>query len=225
VVTLVERASRYLMLIALPDGYKAEQVRPALAAAVARLPEQVRRSLTWDQGKEMAEHTKFTVDTGVQVSFCDPRSPWQRGSNGLLRQYLSRGADLRQLDQASLDAIAAELNGRPRQTLGFKTPSQALAEALPRPPETAYVSGQLPQSTWVKRSGRTTIVVGIRDAVRGARGPAVPGAGRREPGQTALFTGPEVKAAWRPRAWRLASGVIDTGSGASYRPSDGAPWG
>jgi transposase, IS30 family len=135
VATLVERASRYLTLVALPDGYKAEQVRPALAAAVARLPEQLRRSLTWDQGKEMAEHTKFTVDTGVQVYFCDPRSPWQRGSNentnGLLRQYLSRGADLRQLDQAALDAIATELNGRPRQTLGFKTPSQALAEALP----------------------------------------------------------------------------------------------
>jgi IS30 family transposase len=134
VATLVERASRYLTLVALPDGYKAEQVRPALAAAVARLPEQLRRSLTWDQGKEMAEHTKFTVDTGVQVYFCDPRSPWQRGSNentnGLLRQYLSRGADLRQLDQAALDAIAAQLNGRPRQTLGFKTPSQALAEAL-----------------------------------------------------------------------------------------------
>jgi IS30 family transposase len=83
----------------------------------------------------MAEHTKFTVDTGVQVYFCDPRSPWQRGSNentnGLLRQYLSRDADLGQLDQVALDAIAAELNGRPRQTLGFKTPSQALAEALP----------------------------------------------------------------------------------------------
>jgi IS30 family transposase len=135
VATLVERASRYLTLVALPDGYKAEQVRPALAAAVARLPEQLRRSLTWDQGKEMADHIRFTIDTGVQVYFCDPRSPWQRGSNentnGLLRQYLSRGADLRQLDQAALDAIAAELNGRPRQTLGFKTPSQALAEALP----------------------------------------------------------------------------------------------
>jgi IS30 family transposase len=134
VATLVERASRYLTLVALPDGYKAEQVRPALAAAVARLPEQLRRSLTWDQGKEMAEHTRFTVDTGVQVYFCDPRSPWQRGSNentnGLLRQYLSRSADLRQLDQVALDAIAAELNSRPRQTLGFKTPSQALAEAL-----------------------------------------------------------------------------------------------
>ena len=135
VVTLVERASRYLTLVALPDGYKAEQVRPALAAAVARLPEQLRRSLTWDQGKEMAEHTRFTVDTGVQVYFCDPRSPWQRGSNentnGLLRQYLPKSSDLRQLDQVALDAIAAELNGRPRQTLGFKTPSQALAEALP----------------------------------------------------------------------------------------------
>jgi IS30 family transposase len=135
VVTLVERTSRYVALVALADGYKAEQVRPALAAAVARLPEQLRRSLTWDQGKEMAEHTKFTVDTGVAVYFCDPRSPWQRGSNentnGLLRQYLSRGADLRRFDQVALDAIAAELNGRPRQTLGFKTPSQALAEALP----------------------------------------------------------------------------------------------
>jgi IS30 family transposase len=99
------------------------------------LPEQLRRSLTWDQGKEMAEHAKFTVDTGVTVYFCDPRSPWQRGSNentnGLLRQYLAKNADLRQVTQDRLDAIAAELNGRPRQTLGFQTPSQALAEALP----------------------------------------------------------------------------------------------
>jgi IS30 family transposase/DNA-binding CsgD family transcriptional regulator len=135
VVTLVERASRYLTLVALPEGYKAEQLRPALAAAVTWLPEQLRRSLTWDQGKEMAEHAKFTVDTGVTVYFCDPRSPWQRGSNentnGLLRQYLAKNADLRQVTQDRLDAIAAELNGRPRQTLGFQTPSQALAEALP----------------------------------------------------------------------------------------------
>ena len=82
----------------------------------------------------MAEHTKFTVDTGLVVYFCDPRSPWQRGSNentnGLLRQYLAKGADLRQFNQAALDAIAAELNGRPRQTLGFQTPSQVQAEAL-----------------------------------------------------------------------------------------------
>ena len=105
-------------------------MRPALTAAVLRLPQQLRRSLTWDHGREMAEHLQFTIDSGVQVYFCDPRSPWQRGTNGLLRQYLPRGADLRQLDQAALDAIAAELNGRPRQTLGFKTPSEALAEAL-----------------------------------------------------------------------------------------------
>jgi len=132
--TLVERHSRYVLLFPLPNGFTAERMRPELTTAVLRLPEQLRRSLTWDQGREMAEHLQFTIDSGVQVYFCDPRSPWQRGTNentnGLLRQYLPKGADLRQLDQAGLDAIAAELNGRPRQTLGFKTPSQVLAEAL-----------------------------------------------------------------------------------------------
>ena len=132
--TLVERRSRYVLLFPLPDGFTAERMRPALTAAVLRLPEQLRRSLTWDQGREMAEHLQFTVDSGVQVFFCDPRSPWQRGTNentnGLLRQYLPRSGDLRRFDQAALDAIAAELNGRPRQTLGFKSPSQALTEAL-----------------------------------------------------------------------------------------------
>jgi transposase, IS30 family len=132
--TLVERRSRYVGLFPLPEGFTAQRMRPALTAAVLQLPQQLRRSLTWDHGKEMAEHLQFTIDSGVQVYFCDPRSPWQRGTNentnGLLRQYLPRGADLRQLDQAALDAIAAELNGRPRQTLGFKTPSEALAEAL-----------------------------------------------------------------------------------------------
>jgi len=132
--TLVERHSRYVLLFPLPNGLTAQQVRPALTTAILRLPQQLRRSLTWDQGREMAEHVQFSVDSGVQVYFCDPRSPWQRGTNenanGLLRQYLSKGADLRRFDQAALDAIAAELNGRPRQTLGFKTPSQALAEAL-----------------------------------------------------------------------------------------------
>jgi IS30 family transposase len=132
--TLVERHSRHVLLFPLPEGVTAHQLRPALTAAVLRLPEQLRRSLTWNQGREMAEHLQFTIDSGVQIYFCDPRSPWQRGTNentnGLLRQYLPKGADLRQLDQAALDAIAAELNGRPRQTLDFQTPSQVLAEAL-----------------------------------------------------------------------------------------------
>ena len=132
--TLVERHSRYVVLFPLPEGFTAQRMRPALTAAVLQLPQQLRRSLTWDHGKEMAEHLQFTIDSGVQVYFCDPRSPWQRGTNentnGLLRQYLPKGGDLRQFGQAALDAIAAELNGRPRQTLGFRTPSQALAEAL-----------------------------------------------------------------------------------------------
>jgi IS30 family transposase len=99
-----------------------------------RLPKRLRRSVTWDRGKEMAEHVRFTADTGIPVYFCDPRSPWQRASNenanGLLRQYLPRTVDLRRFSQADLDRIAAELNGRPRQTLGFTTPSQLLAEVL-----------------------------------------------------------------------------------------------
>lgn len=134
VATLVERSTRFVQLVALPDGGKAEQVRPALTAAVQQLPEALRRSLAWDQGKEMAEHLRFSVDTGMQIYFCDPHSPWQRGSNentnGLLRQYLPKSADLRTFTQDDLDAIADRLNGRPRQTLGWQTPSEALAEAL-----------------------------------------------------------------------------------------------
>jgi transposase, IS30 family len=134
VATLVERTSRSVLLVALPEGWRAEQVRPALTTAMGRLPERLRRSLTWDQGKEMAEHAQFTSETGVPVYFCDPRSPWQRASNdnanGLLRQYLPRTADLREFSQADLDRIAAQLNGRPRQILGFKTPLQVLAAVL-----------------------------------------------------------------------------------------------
>ena len=135
VATLVERSTRFLILVALPGGnHKADAVADALAAAVTTLPTQMARSLTWDQGHEMAQHERFTTATGMQVYFCDPKSPWQRGSNentnGLLRQYLPRTLDFRTLTQADLDTIAAELNGRPRQTLGFKTPSQALAEVL-----------------------------------------------------------------------------------------------
>jgi IS30 family transposase len=122
------------MLVGLPDGHRVELVADALAAAITTLPRQLTRSLTWDQGHEMAEHARFTVDTGIAVYFCDPKSPWQHGSNenthGLLRQYLPRHVSFRDYGQDDLDDIAAELNGRPRQTLGFKTPSEALNEAL-----------------------------------------------------------------------------------------------
>jgi len=134
IATLVERSTRYLMLVGLPDGHRAELVADALAGAITTLPRQLTRSLTWDQGHEMAEHTRFTIDTGIAVYFCDPKSPWQRGSNentnGLLRQYLPRHVSFRDYSQDDLDGIAAELNGRPRQTLGFKTPSEALTEVL-----------------------------------------------------------------------------------------------
>lgn len=135
VATLVERSTRFLMLVALPGGnHQAGAVADALSAAITTLPNQLAKSLTWDLGHEMAQHQRFTVQTGVQVYFCDPKSPWQRGSNentnGLLRQYLPRRLDFRTLTQADFDAIAQELNDRPRQTLKFKTPSEALAEAL-----------------------------------------------------------------------------------------------
>jgi IS30 family transposase len=134
IATLVERKTRFVMLVALPNGHAADVVASALAAKITELPEQLRRSLTWDQGKEMAAHARFTVDTGVPVYFCDPRSPWQRGSNentnGLLRQYFPKRSEIAHYTQAELDAVAAQLNGRPRQTLGWKTPSQALDEAL-----------------------------------------------------------------------------------------------
>jgi len=113
----VERWSRYVMLFALPDGNSAEAVRVALSATVQRLPEHLWQSLTWDQGKEMAQHVQFNVDTGIQVYFCDPKSPWQRGSNentnGLLRQYFPKGTDMAALTQQDLDFAAHRLNGRP----------------------------------------------------------------------------------------------------------------
>lgn len=132
--TLTERSSRYVMLFALPDGYTADRVREALATSIQTLPNGLWRSLTWDRGHEMAEHARFTIDTGVQVYFCDPQSPWQRGSaentNGLLRQYLPRASNLNHLTQPELDAIADELNARPRKTLGWVTPSDTLAQAM-----------------------------------------------------------------------------------------------
>ncbi len=134
--TLVERQTRFVLLLALPHGHGADQVRAALAKQIVGLPEQLRRSLTWDRGPEMADHVRFTVETGVAVYFCDPHSPWQRGTNentnGLLRQYFPKGTDLSVHDQAHLDAVARELNGRPRQTLGWLKPSEALARTCGR---------------------------------------------------------------------------------------------
>src|SRR2546426_820875 len=131
--TLVERHSRFAMLIKVPSKDTATVVG-ALSKHVRKLPAQLRRSLTWDRGKEMADHKNFTVATKVQVYFCDPRSPWQRGSNentnGLLRQYFPRGTDLSGYSQAHLNRIALRLNQRPRKTLGFETPADRLRAVL-----------------------------------------------------------------------------------------------
>lgn len=134
IATLVERKTRYCQLVALPEGTNAEPVCEALKASIRTLPSQLRRSLTWDQGKEMAEHRRFSVETGVEVYFCDPRSPWQRGSNentnGLLRQYFPKGKSLAGVTQAELDEVARKLNDRPRQTLSFRTPAEKLTELI-----------------------------------------------------------------------------------------------
>jgi IS30 family transposase len=132
--TLVDRTTRFVLLLHLPHGRSAEQVREAMIAKIATLPEALRRSITWDQGVEMAQHAAFSVATGVPVYFCDPHSPWQRGSNentnGLLRQYFPKGTDLSIHDQTALDAVADSLNSRPRKTLGWMTPSEKLNETL-----------------------------------------------------------------------------------------------
>ncbi|MGH2969246.1 MAG: IS30 family transposase [Solirubrobacteraceae bacterium] len=148
--TLVERSSRFTMLLHLPPlggrdgprvkngppltGHGAESVRDAIADAIATLPEQLRRSLTWDQGTEMAQHAQLRSDTGLEVYFCDPRSPWQRGSNettnGLLRQYFPKGTDLHRHSADDLAAVATTLNTRPRKTLGWRTPAEVLDEYL-----------------------------------------------------------------------------------------------
>ena len=148
--TLVERTTRFTMLLHLPRmerygeprskngpalaGHGAEAVRDAIASTIATLPEQLRRSLTWDQGAEMSQHIRLRVDTGLAIYFCDPHSPWQRGTNentnGLLRQYFPKGTDLSTHTADDLVAVAAALNGRPRKTLGWRTPAEALDEHL-----------------------------------------------------------------------------------------------
>ncbi len=149
--TLVERTTRFTMLLHLPPmeghgttprakngpalaGHGAEAVRDAIASTITTLPGQLRRSLTWDQGAEMAGHAQLRIDTGIEIYFCDPHSPWQRGTNentnGLLRQYFPKGTDLSRHTPDDLAAVAAALNGRPRKTLGWKTPAEALDEFL-----------------------------------------------------------------------------------------------
>ena len=147
--TLVERSTRFVMLLHLPPmhdhgprvkngpalaGHGAEAVRDAIAATITTLPDQLRRSLTWDQGSEMSQHAQLRIDTGLNVYFCDPHSPWQRGTNentnGLLRQYFPKGTDLTRHTAEDLTAVAATLNSRPRKTLGWKTPAEALDEYL-----------------------------------------------------------------------------------------------
>jgi IS30 family transposase len=133
IATLVERHTRFVMLVKLPRK-DTTTVVTELAKHIRKLPAELRRSLTWDQGKEMHAHKRFTLATKVQVYFCDPRSPWQRGSNentnGLLRQYFPRSTDFSRISQASLNAIAMRLNQRPRKTLGFQTPADKLQEVL-----------------------------------------------------------------------------------------------
>jgi IS30 family transposase len=148
--TLVERTTRFTMLLHLPRmdghgqprvhngpalaGHGAEAVRDAIAATITTLPQQLRKSLTWDQGAEMAEHARLRIGTGLAVYFADPHSPWQRGTNentnGLLRQYFPKGTDLSRHSRSDLDAVAAVLNARPRKTLGWRTPAEALNDHL-----------------------------------------------------------------------------------------------
>lgn len=132
--TLVERQTRFVMLSYLGTDSTTETVCSAIAEQIQRLPEHLRRSLTWDQGKEMAGHLDFTIATGVQVYFCDPHSPWQRGSNentnGLLRQYFPKGTDLATHNQTELEQVAAQLNRRPRQTLDWHTPAEKMIDLL-----------------------------------------------------------------------------------------------
>jgi IS30 family transposase len=132
--TLVERSTRYVLLLHLEGGYTAEKVNKAMAKAMGTLPAELARSVTWDQGTEMKKHVAFTIATGIKVFFCEPHSPWQRGSNentnGLLRQYMPKGTDLSKLSAKDLAGFQRSLNNRPRKTLGYMKPSEKLAELL-----------------------------------------------------------------------------------------------
>jgi IS30 family transposase len=132
--TLVERSTRFVLLFPLPSGYGARQVREALTGTIQSLPTSLKQSLTWDQGKEMIQHARFRIDTGVEVYFCDPHSPWQRGSNentnGLLRQFFPKGTSLDGISDADLQKAADLMNSRPRKTLDWETPAERLDHVL-----------------------------------------------------------------------------------------------
>jgi transposase, IS30 family len=132
----VERSTGYAMLVSLSEGYKPEQVAPALAKKIQMLPEALRGTLTWDQGPEMRDGKLVQIDWGLEVYFCDLHAPWQRGSNensnGLLRQYFPKGTDFSTVSEAALDAVAHELNDRPRKRLGFYKPSEKITDLLSR---------------------------------------------------------------------------------------------
>jgi IS30 family transposase len=134
IATLVERTTRFVMLVRIPYDRHADRVAALLARKMQTLPEFMRNSVTWDQGKEMARHADFTIKTGMPVYFCDPHSPWQRGSNentnGLLRQYFPKGTDLSLYTQDELDKVAAQLNGRPRETLNWRKPIEVFSDLL-----------------------------------------------------------------------------------------------
>jgi IS30 family transposase len=132
--TLVERSTRFVLLLHLPGGYGPGQVADAMTEAMGGLPDAIRRSLTWDQGQEMSQHARIAVGADLDIYFCDPHSPWQRGSNentnGLLRQYFPKSTDLSVHSREHLQAVADQLNTRPRKTLGWKTPAQVLDSVL-----------------------------------------------------------------------------------------------
>jgi IS30 family transposase len=133
----VERKTRFLLLLHLPDSHGPLAVQQAMITKMSQLPEMLRRTLTWDQGIEMANHAQIAAATDLDIYFCDPHSPWQRGTNentnGLLRQYFPKGTDLSFWGPGYLDSVAAELNNRPRKTLGWRTPAEALDQLLSNP--------------------------------------------------------------------------------------------
>ena len=142
--TLVERTTRFVMLLHLPNGHGPLEVQEAMLAATKKLPDFIWKSLTWDQGREMRNHVQIKIATGMQIYFCDPASPWQRRSNentnGLLRQYFPKGTDLSGYGADYLDFVAAQMNRRPRETLGWIRPAEALGRLISTPSDTASVA-------------------------------------------------------------------------------------